>query len=362
MPTAAPAPKVGMKHKMNNEENMKGLLASKIAELQIGDMETTAEVPVDVSGMYSDDNIGKNFETQWNRLIESPTTDIKQLNSLFYKQTKALEAMQRKVTECHAKYVMGQERKNFATKELQKAVGKSGKLEELCRELQKQNKKIMGDSARVIEEADKKREELSGHFKKNIDDIGVKMEEQNKNYLDALKENQELRESLKKVLEQYDVREKHFENQLHSKDLTVQLAEAKHEQQVHMNKESNEKIELLLKKATVQAEREQQLLEQLNKYGENLTNANETFKQDRELFQQFKAEQKKLTKIVSTLQSENAALKKKCKEYDEGALSILQDSVRKSDQVPKLEKKIQALQQLCRTLKTERDDLLVKLN
>ena len=57
-------------------------------------------------------------------------------------------------------------------------------------------------------------------------------------------ENEKLREQLQSFLTQYEVRDKHFEHQLHAKDLEVQLADAKLRQSEELCNKAVERAEL----------------------------------------------------------------------------------------------------------------------
>lgn len=63
-----------------------------------------------------------------------------------------------------------------------------------------------------------------------------KMEVQDQERMKQATENDKLREQLQNFISQYEVREKHFEHQLHAKDLECQLAEAKLKQSEEMCK------------------------------------------------------------------------------------------------------------------------------
>lgn len=68
-----------------------------------------------------------------------------------------------------------------------------------------------------------------------------------------------LQQKLKNFLEQYTVREEHFQKQLEAKDLTVQLAEAKLQHQMELTARESERVKLALGKAKEFSEREMHL-------------------------------------------------------------------------------------------------------
>ena len=97
------------------------------------------------------------------------------------------------------------------------------KLENLCRELQKQNKSILAESKRSIETESTKRQELADNFNSTISDISAKIDEQSAERTQIVEENADLREKLKSFLEK-DVREKQFAQELKTKDLELKVA------------------------------------------------------------------------------------------------------------------------------------------
>ena len=94
----------------------------------------------------------------------------------------------------------------------------------LDKELQKQNRNVLDQSKQASEEETKKRQELSDRFNDTIKDVQGKISNQEEERQKQVEENTKLREQLQNFLNQYEVRDKHFEHQLHAKDLEVQLA------------------------------------------------------------------------------------------------------------------------------------------
>jgi len=89
--------------------------------------------------------------------------------------------------------------KDHAQQEATKLAAVKGKLETLCRELQKQNKAVIDDSRRVQEEEHNKRSELSNKFQETIKDVTVKLDAQGDDRIKQFQENDALREKLKKL-------------------------------------------------------------------------------------------------------------------------------------------------------------------
>ncbi|KAK9711030.1 hypothetical protein K7432_008079 [Basidiobolus ranarum] len=102
------------------------------------------------------------------------------------------------------------------------------KLENFYRELQQEyTSQSREESSRIAHEEQKKREQISGKFEKAIEDIRVKMDLDSEENKKRVEDNNMLKEKFKSFLEQYELREQHHTYVLKSKDLELQLLEAK---------------------------------------------------------------------------------------------------------------------------------------
>ncbi|KAF1336375.1 hypothetical protein FI667_g214, partial [Globisporangium splendens] len=252
------------------EDAMRELLTSKIAELQVGGDENL-ETPIDLSGIYQDEAL----------------------------PAQTLETMQG---------VLDNEE-----------LGAEAKVDALAAQVKKAS-----ESRRIADEEDQKRRELSTQFQKTIEEVSAKMDQQGKDYVASLKENESLQQKLKNFLEQYTVREEHFQKQLEAKDLTVQLADAKLQHQVELTARESGKVKLALDKAKEFSDRELQL---------------------------------QMAKHTKKLEKENTALKKKCAEYDTNAIAMIQGKVKAAEETQKYLEKIKKLESLCRHLQAERNSI-----
>uniref|UniRef100_K3X4A8 Alpha-taxilin n=1 Tax=Globisporangium ultimum (strain ATCC 200006 / CBS 805.95 / DAOM BR144) TaxID=431595 RepID=K3X4A8_GLOUD len=341
------------------EDVMRELLTSKIAELQVGGDENL-ETPIDLSGIYQDEALpAQTLETMQGVLDDGELGADAKVDALAAQVKTAsdqLAQLQQKIGELNAKCILLKQRKQTATTELVKTNATKSKLEQLCRELQKQNK-LISESRRIADEEDQKRRELSTQFQKTIEEVSAKMDQQGKDYVASLKENESLQQKLKSFLEQYTVREEHFQKQLEAKDLTVQLADAKLQHQVEITARESEKVKLALDKAKEFSDRELQLQAQLNSYSEKFDIVQETLNKSNQMFTTFRDEMDKMAKHTKKLEKENTALKKKCAEYDTNAIATIQDKVKTAEETQKYLEKIKKLESLCRHLQAERNSI-----
>ncbi|XP_064445615.1 alpha-taxilin isoform X3 [Mirounga angustirostris] len=88
-----------------------------------------------------------------------------------------------------------------------KAVLARSKLESLCRELQRHNRSLKEEGVQRAREEEEKRKEVTSHFQVTLNDIQLQMEQHNERNSKLRQENMELAERLKKLIEQYELRE-----------------------------------------------------------------------------------------------------------------------------------------------------------
>ncbi|OWM70168.1 hypothetical protein CDL15_Pgr026018 [Punica granatum] len=122
------------------------------------------------------------------------------------------------------------------------AIAVRDKLESLCRELQRQNKMLMGECKHVSTEGQNLRLELSAKFQDAIKEVSNKLEHQKDESLSQLKENEMLKIKLKQLADQYVLSEQHHEQELKQKTLELQIAELKIKQ--HEEKMTQEQSQM----------------------------------------------------------------------------------------------------------------------
>ena len=113
-------------------------------------------------------------------------------------------------------------------------------------------------------------------------------------------------------------------------------------------------MKLTLDRSKAFSDREVQLQAQLDSYSEKFDVVQETLTKSNEMFTTFREEMDKMAKTTKKLEKENLALKKKCAEYDSGAIASIQGKVISAEETMKLQEKIIKLESLCRHLQAER--------
>ncbi|CAI5534564.1 unnamed protein product [Closterium sp. Naga37s-1] len=172
---------------------------------------------------------------QIRRVVDDPEVPadekIKILHSKIMAQAREAKAGDKESAALLKKIDQLTRERDSVMAEMRKSATLRGKLETLCRELQKQNKTILEESKKAANEQQQKREELSSKFLDSIKDIELRLEEQGAERSSHLKENHILAEQLKKIQEHADVKEKYWAHLIKTKDLEYQLLDAKYKQQ-----------------------------------------------------------------------------------------------------------------------------------
>uniref|UniRef100_A0A8C2P219 Alpha-taxilin n=1 Tax=Capra hircus TaxID=9925 RepID=A0A8C2P219_CAPHI len=251
-----------------------------------------------------------------------------------------------------------------------KAVLARSKLESLCRELQRHNRSLKEEGVQRAREEEEKRKEVTSHFQVTLNDIQLQMEQHNERNSKLRQENVELAERLKKLIEQYELREEHIDKVFKHKDLQQQLVDAKLQQAQEMLKEAEERHQrekdFLLKEA-VESQRMCELMKQqethlkhpvllvgfsltqLALYTEKFEEFQNTLSKSSEVFTTFKQEMEKVT-VVQIVGGYGGSSNK-------ALLEMAEEKTLRDKELEGLQVKIQRLEKLCRALQSERNDL-----
>ncbi|CAG8496194.1 17942_t:CDS:10 [Cetraspora pellucida] len=286
------------------------------------------------------------FDTIQQRYMEL-FQDMKRLERDYAKMKKRNEQLQKE--------------KDAAKSDLSKTSSLKHKLENICRELQKENKRIKEESKRLAASEQQKREELSSKFENTIWEIKSKMEEDTDEKKKRAEDNEVLKDKFRSFLEQYELREKHFNSVVRSKDLELQLYEAKLQQQNQLTEQETIKVNSLKSQVETFTKTEIELRKQLNIYVDKFKQVEETLNKSNELFMTFRKEMEQMTKKTKKLEKENSAIKGKCDTMNKNILEMAEERTRDQKIIDDAMKKQAKLENLCRALQTERTVLEKKL-
>ncbi|XP_061591557.1 gamma-taxilin isoform X1 [Cololabis saira] len=284
--------------------------------------------------------------------------DLLEESRCMQKQLKALQKKQSQIVK----------EKIHLQGEHSKAILARSKLESLCRELQRHNKTLKEENAQRSREYEEQRKEAMLHFQMTLGDIEVQMEQHSSHNTKLRQENMELAEKLKKLIEQYELREEHIDKVFKHKELQQQLMDAKLQRITEMMKEVEEKQqrerEFLLKDATesrrkceMMKEQETQLKQQLSLYMDKFEEFQSTLAKSNEVFSTFRQEMEKMTKKIKKLEKETTQWRTKWESNNQALLQMAEEKTLRDGHFKALQGKLELLERLCRALQKERNDL-----
>ncbi|XP_028256025.1 alpha-taxilin isoform X2 [Parambassis ranga] len=287
-------------------------------------------------------------------LLEENRNTQKQMRSLQKKQSQLV-----------------QEKDNLRN-EHSKAILARSKLESLCRELQRHNRTLKEEGMQRTRLEEEKRKEVTSHFQVTLNDIQAQMEQHNERNASLRQENAELAEKLKKLYEQYKLREEHIDKVVKHKDLQQQLVDAKLHQAQELLKESEDRHDrekhFLLKEAVesqrmceLMKQQEGHLKQQLSLYTEKFEEFQTTLSKSNEVFTTFKQEMEKMTKKIKKLEKETAMYRSRWESSNKALLEMAEEKAVRDREFEALQGKVQRLEKLRRALKVERNELNKKV-
>ncbi|XP_043847101.1 gamma-taxilin isoform X1 [Dromiciops gliroides] len=253
-----------------------------------------------------------------------------------------------------------------------KAILARSKLESLCRELQRHNKTLKEENMQQAREEEERRKEATAHFQITLNEIQAQLEQHDIHNAKLRQENIELGEKLKKLIEQYALREEHIDKVFKHKELQQQLVDAKLQQTTQLIKEAEEKHqrerEFLLKEATESRhkceqmkQQEAQLKQQLSLYMDKFEEFQTTMAKSNELFTTFRQEMEKMTKKIKKLEKETIVWRTKWENNNKALLQMAEEKTVRDKEYKAFQIKLERLEKLCRALQTERNELNEKV-
>ncbi|XP_053563376.1 gamma-taxilin [Bombina bombina] len=340
------------------------------------------ETKLDSTGVQQDQNIARNKEKTLGKevlllmqalnTLRSPEeklaalckkyADLLEESRNFQKQMKILQKKQAHVVK----------EKVHLQSEHSKAILARSKLESLCRELQRHNKTLKEDNLHQAREYEEERKEATAHFQLTLNEIQAQMEQHDVYNAKLRQENVELGDKLKKLIEQYALREEHIDKVFKHKELQQQLIDAKLQQTTHLMKEAEERHQrerqFLLNEATETRQKfdelkqqETQLKQQLSLYMDKFEEFQTTMAKSNELFTTFRQEMEKMTKKIKKLEKETTVWRTKWENNNKALLQMAEEKTVRDKEYKALQVKLERLEKLCRALQVERNELNKKM-
>ncbi|XP_070996034.1 alpha-taxilin-like isoform X2 [Oncorhynchus clarkii lewisi] len=246
------------------------------------------------------------------------------------------------------------------------------KLESLCRELQRHNRTLKDDGMQRARVEEEKRKEVTAHFQVTLYDIQAQMEQHDERNASLRLENSELAEKLKKLIQQYELREEHIDKVFKHKELQQQLVDAKLHQAQGLLIESEDRHhrekDFLLKEAAesqrmceLMKQQEVHLKQQLSLYTEKFEEFQTTLSKSNEVFTTFKQEMEKMTKKIKKLEKETTMYRSRWESSNKALLNMAEEKTLQDREFDSLQGKVARLEKLCRALQNERNELSKKV-
>ncbi|KAJ8291168.1 hypothetical protein GJAV_G00022190 [Gymnothorax javanicus] len=253
-----------------------------------------------------------------------------------------------------------------------RAVLARSKLEGLCRELQRHNKNLKEETLQRCREDDLKRKEITTHFQSTLTDIQAQIEEHSERNTKLCKENSDLAEKLKGLIDQYDKREANLEKVFKHRDLQQKLAETKLEQANVLLQDSEEKHRIekdhLLKqlaewksRAKLLKEQESELKAQLNLYSEKFDEFQGTVSKSNGVYASFREDMDKMAKKMRKLEKDASSWKSRFEGCNKQLLSMAEEKALRDKECEVFTVRTQKLEKLCRALQEERKSLQLQV-
>ncbi|KAI8052931.1 myosin-like coiled-coil protein-domain-containing protein [Syncephalis plumigaleata] len=281
-----------------DSEELTTMIQNRIEELETAT--TTLLVDADERDII---NSIKKANREMTQLIRAQGDQSEKLGILHRKYMELFQDMKRLEKE-HTKLKKREDiiirEKDAARNDMTRAISVKSKLENLCRELQRENRRIKEESNLLVLKEQQEREELNLKFHSALWDIKTKPDEElYHDHQGQSDEAKKLREKLRNFMRQYDLREIHFERVMRSKDIELQLYEAKIAQQRQVAEQESVRASSLRNQVETFVKTETELRKQLGVYVEKFRQVEETLNKSNELFSTFRREMEQVSILYS---------------------------------------------------------------
>lgn len=330
----------------NNGERHPAELKKQMRE----DKQREAKIQDQLNKQLNGLSLEEKFNFVYKRLIESEKEN-KRLVQLHKQYERSMEATKK-------------ERENMILEHSKTANTKS-KLEQLCRELQKQNRMIKDESLARIKEEEEKRKETQTKFQKSLNEIQAVMDENNQKNLQLKEDNMEMAKKFKFILEQYELRDQQMDKMNKQMDLVTQLNEAKLAKANMETAAEREKFlaekEIIITELTKVKKQladlqmvEVHLREQVNMYSDKYGEFQDSLKKSHNIFVGYKGDMEKMSKKIKTLEKDTTTWKSKWERSNAALIDLMSEKQVRDEHIMKTARQLFQLQKLCRTLQNER--------
>lgn len=352
--SSAPVPPTSKKGKSKKaaDPNETGkLLAAKINQLELdaaGDKEQEAEIEREV----------KKATRDLSSLLHGMESPLLRLEAVQKKYTELLADMKRLDREnvkSKKRADQLQKERDHGRSELSKTVSMKEKLEKLCREFTRENKKVKDEYKKLEDSEKKSREGLGDKTEGLLWNVDEKIERRENPESQKLNiEMDELfRLKFKSFIEQYELRELHFHSLMRTKECEVQYSLARFEQQRKLADNESTRSRTLSAQVSTFSQTETELRSQLNIYVEKFKQVEDTLNNSNDLFLTFRKEMEEMSKKTKRLEKENLNLTRKHDLTNRNILEMAEERTRVNKEMETLRKKNNTLESVIRRMQEQ---------
>ncbi|KAF2671352.1 hypothetical protein BT63DRAFT_214974 [Microthyrium microscopicum] len=215
---------------------------------------------------------------------------------------------------------------------------------------------MTGDVEAVIESHEKARKESETSL---TDELYVSYTSRLPFAHDSLR----FRQKCKSFIDQYELRELHFQSLLRSKDLEIQYHIAKLDQQKRAQEVESSRSSQLTRQVSTFSQTENELRSQLNIYVEKFKQVSDallkhfpvedTLNSSNDLFLTFRKEMEEMSKKTKRLEKENLALTRKHEATNQSIMRMAEDRTKNQKEMDILRKRNENLEKLCRGMQAQ---------
>lgn len=266
---------------------------------------------------------------------------------------------------------LAKERDQLQAVQARLLLGKT-RLESLCRELQRQNKKNKEDNLAKLREEEEKRKEITAKFQATLNDVSAMMQDNNEKNLKLREDNAELANRISQLYAHFDQRDEQVarlnkQMEIEKKLADSQLLKAHYEfaaaEQIWAKEKKNYEDSLRTCEETIQNLKmnNEVLQANLHVYTEKYKEFENTIEKSNNVFKTCKKEMVRMNKNVFDMENELTMWKHK---WQQGAYTIL-DLTKQGKQLEEdlaAQKRVSdQLEKLCRPLNAERSAYMKQL-
>lgn len=235
------------------------------------------------------------------------------------------------------------------------------RLENVCRELQRQNRAVKEEALAKIKEEEEKRREVASKFQGTLNEV-LHLVQENQGRNDQLKaENLDLAGKLKALMSHYELWEASVQKLIQQKEIECKLLAAKmahsnaiaEQEREHSLNEKEilfAKIAELQEKGILMEATESHLKEEIAAYTGKYDEFQKILGKSNETFGQFKKDMEKMSKQTKKMEKEVLNWKNKFESCSKELLHVTVEKQNREKELIQALSKIETLQKLCRAL------------